>query len=170
LNQWALARWGLKLEASNHGGLLLANVNDLKARGVNVDSLASAMAREIRALPGVRAVHTRRTLAAAPRTEREAGLWRRQISASTEWLVAVALKPDWIWSGGTSSTSHGTTNPDDVTVPILFRVPGVPAVRVATPARTIDIAPTLAAVLKLRPTETIEGVALPAALPRRTPR
>ncbi len=55
-------------------------------------------------------------------------------------------------------------------VPILFRVPGVPAARVTSRARTIDIAPTLAAVLKLRPTETIEGVALPAALPRRTPR
>jgi hypothetical protein len=170
LNQWAQARWGLKLEASNQGGLVLANTKDLKARGVNVDSLATAMARELRALPGVRAVYTPRSLAAAPRTDREAGLWRRQISVPTEWLVAVALQPDWIWGSGKSSTSHGTTNPDDMIVPILFRVPGVPAARVTSRARTIDIAPTLAAVLKLRPTETIEGVALPAALPRRTPR
>jgi hypothetical protein len=170
LNQWALARWGIKLGAIEDGGLVQANMRDLKARGVNVDSIASAMAREIRRLPGVRTVYTPRTLAAAPRTDREAGLWRRQIGPTTDWLVAVSLQPDWIWSTSTTSTSHGTTNPDDVNVPILFRVPGVAPARIETRARTIDIAPTLARVLGVRPTEVVEGIPLPAVVQRRSPR
>lgn len=170
VNNWALARWGLKLGALNEAGLVMANVADLRTREVNVDSLSRALATRARALPGVRAVYTPATLAAAPRTDLEANRWRRLILPRTEWLVVVALEPHWVWGSSKAETGHGTTNPDDVGVPILFRVPGVPAARVTTRARTIDIAPTLAAVLKLRPTETIEGVALPVALPRRTPR
>lgn len=170
LNRWALARWGIKLGAASHAGLVLANVADLRARGVNVDSLARAVAAKARALPGVRAVYTPASLAAAPRIDLEAGRWKRQIIPGMGWLVAVAIEPDWVWGTSKAETGHGTTNLDDMRVPILFRIPGVSPARVEERARTIDIAPTLAAVLKLRPTETIEGVALPAALPRRTPR
>ncbi len=170
LNRWALARWGLKLEATNRNGLLTANVADLRSRGVHVDSLSRTLAAAIRSLPGVRAVYTPRALAAAPASDVEAGRWRRQVSADAEWLVAVALHPDWVWGSSTTSTGHGTTNPDDMTVPILFRVPGVSAARLEQRARTIDIAPTLAAILGVRPTEVVEGIPLPAVLPRRSPR
>lgn len=170
LNNWALSRWGIKLGALTQSGLLLANVADLRARGVNVDSLARAVATRARALPGVRAVYTPASLAAAPGADLEATRWRRQILPTSEWLVAVAIEPDWVWGSNKAETGHGTTNRDDVGVPILFRIPGVAPARIEQRARTIDIAPTLAAVLMLRPTETIEGVALPAALPRRSPR
>jgi len=170
VNSWALSRWGIKLGAVSHAGLVIANLAELRARGVNVDSLARALATQARALPGVRAVYTPASLAAAPRTDVEAGRWKRQILPTTEWLVAVALEPNWVWGSSKAETGHGTTNLDDVRVPILFRIPGAVPARMQQRARTIDIAPTLAAALRLRPTETIEGVALPAALPRRTPR
>jgi arylsulfatase A-like enzyme len=58
-------------------------------------------------------------------------------------------------------TSHGTTNLDDVRVPLLFRIPGVAPRRIERVVRTVDLAPTLAALLGIRPTERVEGVVLP---------
>lgn len=170
LNRWARSRWGIKLDAANHSGLLTADVSALRARGLNIDSLARSLAIAIRTLPGVRAVYTPRSLSAAPASDAEAGRWRRQLPPDAEWLVAVAILPDWVWGTGKGSTSHGASNPDDLSVPILFRVPGVPAARVELRARTVDIAPTLAAVLGLRPTEAVEGIPLSAVVRPRPPR
>ncbi|MBP6442752.1 MAG: alkaline phosphatase family protein [Gemmatimonadales bacterium] len=164
MTRTVLQRYGIKLGASNESGLVLANVADLRARGVNVDSLSRALATTIRGLPGVRAVYTPRTLAAAPRRDAEAMRWRRLVMPETGWLVIVAVQPGWVWGSGKTSTSHGTTNLDDLRVPILFRIPGVTAARPSETVRTIDIAPTLAAALGVRPTEAIEGIPLPAAL------
>lgn len=170
LNRWARSRWGIKLDAANHSGLLSADVRELRARGVNTDSLTRRLATEIRALPGVRAAYTPRSLAAAPASDAEAGRWRRQLPPEAEWLVAVAILPDWVWGTGNSSTTHGASNPDDMDVPILFRVPGVPAARIERRARTVDIAPTLAAVLGVRPTEPLDGIPLAAVARPRPPR
>jgi len=38
---------------------------------------------------------------------------------------------------------------------------GIPALRVERVARTVDIGPTLAALLGIRPTEAVEGIVLP---------
>lgn len=164
LSRAMLQRYGIKLGAMSPSGFVTANVADLRARGVNVDSISRALATTIRAMPGVLRVFTPRELAAAPRGDAEAMRWRREIPADAQWLVAVSLIPDWVWGTGKTSTTHGSTSTNDMWVPILVRVPGVPAARVSTIARTIDLAPTLAAVLGVRPTETVEGRPLPAAL------
>jgi arylsulfatase A-like enzyme len=170
LNRWALSRWGIKLGAASHSGLLVANLSALRARGVNIDSLARAVATRVRTLPGVRGAHTPASLAAAPRTDAEANRWRRQYLGGMEWLVAVSVQPDWVWGSSKVETGHGSTNMADFRVPILFRVPGVAPARIEQRARTIDIAPTLAAVLRVRPTEAVDGVALTPVLPRRASR
>ncbi len=164
LNRAVLQRYGIKLAASNESGFVMANVADLRARGVNVDSVSRVLATAVRALPGVRAVYTPRTLASAPATDVEAMRWRRLAAPDAGWLLIVAVQPGWVWGTGKTSTSHGTTNLDDMRVPILFRVPGVPAARPTQTVRTIDIAPTLAAVLGVRPTEPLDGIPLSAAL------
>ena len=161
LNQWAAARYHVNLGAITESGLLLADVPALSSRGVNVDSLSASLAAEIRKTPGVRAVYTPRSLAAAPATDREAGRWRRQIPPGSSWLVAVALSDGWVWGSSRSSTGHGTTNLLDVRVPIIFRIPGVAAKVVTRTVRTVDIAPTLAAALGVKPTQRVEGVVLP---------
>ena len=161
LNQWASARYHINLGAIIEGGLLLADVPALAARGVNVDSLSASLAAEIRKTPGVRAVYTPKSLAAAPSSDREAGRWRRQIPRATSWLVAVAVVDGWVWGTSRSSTGHGTTNLSDVRVPMLFRIPGVAPRVVTRTVRTVDIAPTLAAVLGVKPTQPVEGIVLP---------
>jgi hypothetical protein len=165
LNQWAMARWHINLGALSDQGLFMADVPALVARGVNVDSLSRALAQAIRTTPGVRAVYTPKSLAAAPATDREAGRWRRLIPAGTSWLVAIAVNDGWTWGSSKTSTGHGTTALLDMRVPMLFRVPGVASRQVDRVVRTVDIAPTLAAVLGLKPTEPVEGVALPEIFP-----
>jgi len=71
--------------------------------------------------------------------------------------IGAALEPGWIWSGSNTSTTHGSTNLLDVRVPILFRVPGVAPARVARPVGVADIAPTLAELLHIPPTEPLDG-------------
>lgn len=155
------ARFRTDFNFRTDSGLLLADMAELRARGVDVDSLSSAVAARMAALPGVRRAFTPAQLAAAPADDVEAGLWRRVIPSDMGWLAAASLTQNYIWSTGTTSTTHGTTNPPDVIVPIAFMGPGITASRSARAARTIDIGPTLAALLGIKPTEVVEGMVLP---------
>lgn len=167
LNTWARTHGDSGLRARTEAGLVFGEFGTAATTyNLNVDSLASALAATIAARPGVRRVYTPATLAAASPRDIDAMRWRRQIPPGFSWLVAVSVEPHWLLASGHSSTSHGTTNPDDVLVPILFRIPGRPAARVERTVRTIDIAPTLAAVLGIKPTQPVEGVALPEVLRR----
>ncbi|MEO5825421.1 MAG: hypothetical protein ABIR59_06000, partial [Gemmatimonadales bacterium] len=65
---------------------------------------------------------------------------------------------------------HGTTNLEDRRVPILFRVPGVAPSRVTRVVSTIDIGPTFAALLNIKPMQRVEGVALREVFPKRSSR
>lgn len=169
LETWARDRWGVSLDAAFEAGLLFADVAQLRARGVDVDSLADAMASRIRAMPGVRAVYTPRSLPTAPGGDAE--LWRRLVAPGIGWVVAVSLEEGTIFSGSRTSTSHGTTNPEDMRVPLLIRVPGVAPRRIARPVDVVDLGPTLAHLLGIRPTEPLDGSPLrELAGPRRSRR
>jgi len=86
--------------------------------------------------------------------------WRRSIPSDFPWLAAASLAPGYIWSFSPNATTHGTTNVDDVRVPILFMGPGLMPGKHQR-ARTVDIGPTIAALLGIRPTEAVEGRVLP---------
>jgi arylsulfatase A-like enzyme len=60
-------------------------------------------------------------------------------------------------------TTHGSPHPYDTHVPLIFAGPGVPAAAIAGRVATVDLAPTLAALLGLPPPEGIDGSSL---LPR----
>jgi hypothetical protein len=167
LQLWAQARYQLELDIGLESGLMLADTRALTARGVNVPRLADSLAAVIAARPGVRRVFTPGSLATTG--DDEAMLWRRQIAPDSDWLVAVALEPGWMWTDSPSYTTHGTTNLLDVRVPIIFRVPGVAPARVERPVGVVDIGPTLAALLGVHPTEPLDGRPLPELVPPRRP-
>lgn len=139
-------------------GLLSADVAALKARGVNVDSLAREVTRKAAALPGVSRAWSPATLKAA--TGDDARLWRRTIPADHGWLVAASLKRDWIWADDAGWTNHGTTNASDMHVPVIFLRPGLAPRKVSRRVTTEDIGPTLAALAGTRPTEPVTGKVL----------
>jgi hypothetical protein len=156
------ARWGSNFNLTVENGLLYGDVDALRARGVDVDRLADSLAREVRAMPGVRRVYTPRSLRAAPPSDREAVLWRRGIPPRQGWLFAASVVPGYGWG----HDDHGSTALEDQQVPIAFWGVGIPAGRVTRPVSTTDIGPTLAALLRIRPTEPVTGVVLPEVVPR----
>ena len=163
----ALARryrmdFGLRFDA----GLLAADTLALHARGVNVDSLARALAGAVRGRPGIRRVFTPASLRAAPADDPEAILWRNQLPAGFGWLLAGVIEPGYVWSlPDRTLAQHGSTAPLDLTVPIAFLGPGIRPQRSTRVVRTVDIAPTLAAFIGVTPTEALDGRVLPEIVP-----
>jgi arylsulfatase A-like enzyme len=75
--------------------------------------------------------------------------------------LVLAPKPGWMFS--TSGTTHGSANPDDQDVPLMFYGHGIKAGRYDGPASPADLAPTLADICGIRLTYA-EGKALPDAI------
>ena len=152
------ARYGVDFGVSFDSGLLLADTAALRARGVDVDSVAQALARAAGRRPGVRRVFTPSTLRSARADDAEATLWRNQFPADFAWLVAAVIEPGYVWSQRDRTIAqHGSTAPLDVAVPIAVLAPGLRLRRVTRPVRTVDIGPTLAALLGIAPTEPVDG-------------
>jgi arylsulfatase A-like enzyme len=153
-------RYGGPFGIDFDGGLVSADVAALRARGINVDSLGAGLAERAARVPGVARVYTPRTLAAAPASDRSAGQWRRLLPADYGWLFCAVTLPGYVWSSGQLGAEHGAGNPDDVAVPIVFWGEGIAAQRVERPVSTVDIAPTLAALLGVAPAEPLDGQVL----------
>jgi hypothetical protein len=160
LNDSLELRLGADPKLSFESGLLLGDVAMLRDHGINPDSLEEQLAGSARALRGVRKVYTPASLAAAPPEDIDAARWKRSLPEQLPWLLCAATDVNWIWSSDPGYATHGTTNPDDVNVPIAFWGMGVHAHRFPETARTIDIAPTLAAMIGIRPLEALDGVPL----------
>lgn len=159
------ARYRIPLTITWDLGLLSADTEALRRRGVNIDSLADSLAREARQLPGVSRVFTPRSLARAVPGDEEARLWRRSIPPSQGWLVAAVSQPGWIWTDTPGWTNHGSTQALDRHVPLIFMGTGLAPRRVSRRVTTEDIGPTFAALAGVSPTEPVTGRALPEAIP-----
>jgi predicted AlkP superfamily pyrophosphatase or phosphodiesterase len=61
--------------------------------------------------------------------------------------LILAMKPGWMISAG--GTTHGSANPDDQRVPVMFYGAGIKAGKYQDAATPADVAPTLAAILGL---------------------
>ena len=142
---------------SQSSGLILVDTIRLRAARVNRESLATAFASQVQKLPGVVDAWTPGTLGAPLPSNVGAARWRRSLPADLPWLVAAVARPGYIWSGSPGSTTHGTGNPDDVDVPIVFMGPGVRAGFHPDTVSTVDIAPTLARELGVKPSEKLDG-------------
>ncbi len=149
-------------DASN--GLVIADTTALRARGVDVDSLSRATARMIASIPGVARVYTPSSLAAAPANDSDAVRWRRAVPISVMWLACAVAAPGVVWSDGSLKAEHGTMSLVDMTVPIAFMGRGIMPRALSSTARSVDIAPTLAAYLGIRPMEALDGHVLTAVL------
>lgn len=151
-------------------GLLIADTAALRARGLSVDSVARAIAAQIRGRSGIARVYTPRTLATAATGDTAAVRWRNAIPRDVSWLVCVVAQPNFVWSSGKLSAEHGTLNALDVGVPIAFMGPRITAHTSPHSARTVDIAPTLASYLGLEPSERLDGRVLTEVIAGSAPR
>jgi arylsulfatase A-like enzyme len=153
-------RFGHRFGFQVQNSVLLADTAALRARGVDVVALQREVAGAVAQVQGIARVWTPETLAAAPADDASARLWRRAIPPSYGWLVAGEVRPGWLGTTSIQAT-HGSPVPDDRSVPIAFLGRGIAAQRHYRVIATVDIAPTLAALLGLQPTEPLDGEALP---------
>lgn len=128
-------------------------------RAADLDSVMAAVAREARALPGVLRADPWSTIVADSAADPVARRWAHQFPAQSNVALVVTLHPGSTWGGNVAS--HGSPHPYDSHVPLLFWGAGIrPGVR-PDAVRTVDIAPTLAALLGVRVPAPVDGRALP---------
>jgi predicted AlkP superfamily pyrophosphatase or phosphodiesterase len=135
----------------------------LSRSAVDAQALAEEARRLVLTEPGFVAAYTREELergsrAGEPHFDAMRRTWIRELSAD----VQMALRPYWMMTSSSSSTTHGSPHPYDTHVPIMFYGPAwVRAGRYDARAGVVDIAPTIAAVLGIPAPAASEGRVLP---------
>ncbi|MFA6165216.1 MAG: alkaline phosphatase family protein [Gemmatimonadaceae bacterium] len=131
---------------------------------VNVDSTTRAFASALRKVPGVMRVDLFSDLAKANLAkDKIARRWLHMFAPGGATRLAVTLTPYSYWEATTYAT-HGMPHDSDAQVPVVIWGAGVRAGACLDTVRTVDIAPTLAAILGVRPLEKLDGVVLKKAV------
>jgi len=167
LNAHLSAKFGLSkgLRASSLPNLHL-DYAQIEAKGLKREDVENAAARFLMSQPGMAEVFTRTQMeSGAVGGTRIATLmrraWNRQISGD----LMVVLQPHWIFGEGSKGTTHGAPYAYDTNVPlIVMGKPWVKAGHYGEYAEVVDIAPTLAYLLNVRPPAGAEGRVLTEAL------
>lgn len=132
-------------------------------RRAGLDSVLDIFAIQVRQLPGVARVDRFRDLVHGdtindPITRR----WVHQLPAGVNAEMVITLTPYSIFSG--IFATHGSPYDYDSWVPLIFWGPWFNPGRYPERVRTVDLAPTLAAVAGVKPGEKIDGVPLRRAI------
>lgn len=145
-------------------GLLSLDRDRLLSSGIDPDSLAAGFAARARRVPGVLRADQVRSLGRADTTRDDvARRWMHALPPDSHAAVVVTLRPYTVWSYG-SMAMHGSPSDLDARVPLIFYGPPFrPGMR-RERARVVDLAPTLARVLGVTPTDRVDGRVLAAIL------
>ena len=150
------------------GLLLLPGRKTLAGFGMDVDSVVGDLAARVRAVPGVARVDRVADLWANDRgADAVTRRWRHQVPSDAGVELVVTLGPYSIWSSDVATTQHGQPSDLDAHVPLILWGKGIEAGTYAGRVATVDIAPTLAALLDLTPAEPVDGRVLREALESR---
>ena len=135
-----------------------------KRAGVDRDSVARVYAAAASRVPGVlRAEAWADVARRSPRRDALTRRWQQMFPPDLPVAAVVTLKPFWCWPG-VHMASHGSPHDYDAHVPVIFAGAGVKPGRHGEFTRVVDIAPTLARLIGVSPTEVLDGVVLQSAL------
>lgn len=131
-----------------------------KDRGLR--EVARTFAREARRIPGIARVDVVEELVRAD-TVRDATArrWLHMFRPGGDALAVITIRPFWYFGSGIAS--HGTPHDYDARVPVTFWGAAFSAASDPSTARVVDIGPTLAHLLGIRPSERLDGVILTRA-------
>ncbi len=143
--------------------IVLADRNALKKREAGLDSALAVFALQAKTLPGIGRIDRFRDLLHGDTiNDPIARRWVHQFPAQSNVEMVITLTPFSTWGGNVAS--HGSPYDYDTHVPIIFAGPWFATGRYPEFVRTVDIAPTLAEIAGVRPSERIDGVVLRRAL------
>ena len=131
------------------------------ATGVDADRVLETARAQLEAQPGIARTWTRAEVESSDASEPMAVLYRNAWN-SRAGDIAIQVAEDCLLGGSRIATSHGSPYVYDRAVPLIFWAPGrIEAGRVAGPAATVDIAPSLAPLLELTLPGDLDGRSLP---------
>jgi len=148
------------------GMLFLRDNGRFAAIGLKTDSILDALTARIVRVQGVARVIKPADLARADTaSDPVARRWLHHLSPDAGVVLTVTLQPGSIWSAGELQIAmHGQPTEDDSHVPIIFWGRGVRRGSYTGRANTVDIAPTLGALLAVPPLSLVDGHARTEAL------
>ena len=145
-------------------GVLELDKPALASANVNQDSLIRAVRSAFLRVSGVARADRISELAQRDTVnDRIARRWLHIFSDENQAALVVTLAPYNYWLGSFYA-QHGSPNDPDARVPIIFYGKGVSPGRYHEFARVVDMAPTLAALLGVAPTEKLDGHTLQHAI------
>lgn len=166
----ALAARGVPADAFDFQSAIISiDRRELAAKGVNTDSVVTALRTALLALPGMARVDRVSTLAAgAARGDKISRRWFHSIPTDFDAVLTLTLQPNFYWKSSLNAT-HGSPYDYDARIPVIFMGPMFRAGTYAAPVWSVDVAPTLAAATDILPTEALDGRILQEALMGRGP-
>lgn len=146
-------------------GALLVDRAALAAKGIRTDSVVRVLARAFRGAPGVDRVYLRGELTARAKAgDRIARRWLHMLPADVPAELMVVLAPHALWRSSSVPANHGAPWDYDAWVPLFLWGPGIRPGRFPREVGVVDLAPTLAHLLGVTPTEPLDGRLLREAL------
>ena len=143
---------------------VLADRNALKNRTSDLDKALSDFAARVRAMPGVARVDRFQDLLRGDTiNDAIARRWVHQFPATSNVELVITLTPFSLFSEGLPA-NHGSPYDYDTNVPLIFAGPWFAPGRYTEFVRTVDLAPTLAEIAGVKPSEKLDGVVLRRAL------
>lgn len=150
---------------SFEGGVLELDRAALSKAGINVDSLLRAVKADFLSVPGVARADRISELARADTVkDRIARRWLHMFADESKAALVVSLAPYNYWESNIAIAWHGSPNDPDAHVPILFYGAAVKPGQYPEFARVVDMAPTLAALVHVKPLEKLDGHVLTDAI------
>jgi predicted AlkP superfamily pyrophosphatase or phosphodiesterase len=146
------------------GGVLDLDRPALAKAKINPDSLVRLLRAEFVRVPGIARADRISELARADTVnDRIARRWLHMFADEDKAALVVTLAPYNYWFS-TYQAQHGSPNDSDAHVPIIFYGNGIKPGRYPEFARVVDMAPTLAAIVRVTPQEKLDGHILQNAL------
>ena len=142
------------------GVMVVAKPEAFQKVKMNADSVLADFAKDIMRVQGVARADLITELAKADTvTDTIARRWLHQfpVNGSARLLITLTQYSYWI---GTTYATHGSPWDNDANVPILFWGSGVKPGVFTEFVRVVDMAPTLAELLQVKPLEKLDGVPL----------
>jgi len=142
--------------------IVLLDRSAFRRKSLDPDSLLAQYARLALARPGVARVDRFKTVLADSLKDPISRRWAHQFPPTVNIEMLITLTPYSTWGGNVAS--HGSPYDYDSHVPIIFSGFGIVPGQYNNFVRTVDIAPTLAALLGVKPAEMLDGRVLSAVL------
>jgi arylsulfatase A-like enzyme len=128
-------------------------------RPADFEAAMQFFVEQLRTVPGVARVDRFQALLADTARDVIARRWAHQFPATSNVEAVITLDPLSTWGGNIAS--HGSPRDYDSHVPLIIAGAGVTPGVQREFVRTVDLAPTLARLLGVKPLERLDGVPLP---------